>query len=28
MRPHSSLGWLAPATYAERLKTEQPAGLS
>jgi putative transposase len=27
-RPHSSLGWLAPATYAERWKAEQPAGLS
>lgn len=27
-RPHSSLGWLAPATYAERWKAEQLAGLS
>lgn len=27
-RPHSSLGWLAPATYAGRWKAEQPAGLS
>jgi putative transposase len=27
-RPHSSLGWLAPATYAERWEAEQLAGLS
>ena len=27
-RPHSSLSWLAPATYAERWRTEQPVGLS
>ncbi len=27
-RPHSSLGWLAPATYAERWEADQPAGLS
>jgi len=27
-RPHSSLGWLAPATYAACWKAEQPAGLS
>jgi len=27
-RPHSSLGWLAPATYAERWKADQLAGLS
>ena len=28
MRPHSSLGWLAPAAYAKRLVEEQPVGLS
>ena len=27
-RPHSSLGWLSPAAYAERWKELQPAGLS
>ena len=27
-RPHSSLGWLAPATYAGRWKADQLAGLS
>lgn len=27
-RPHSSLGWLTPATYADRWRTEQPVGLS
>jgi putative transposase len=27
-RPHSSLGWLAPATYARTLKEKQPVGLS
>ncbi len=27
-RPHSSLGWLAPAIYARRWETEQLAGLS
>ena len=27
-RPHSSLGWLAPATYAERWEAQQHAGLS
>ena len=27
-RPHSSLGWLAPATYAERWEADQLAGLS
>lgn len=27
-RPHSSLGWLAPATYADRWRAEQLAGLS
>ena len=27
-RPHSSLGWLAPATYAERWEAQQYAGLS
>ena len=27
-RPHSSLGWLAPARYAERWKADQLAGLS
>lgn len=27
-RPHSSLGWLAPATYADRWRTEQLVGLS
>ncbi len=27
-RPHSSLGWLAPASYADRWKADQPAGLS
>jgi putative transposase len=27
-RPHSSLRWLAPATYAQRWKADQPAGLS
>ena len=27
-RPHSSLGWIAPATYAERLEAQQHAGLS
>ena len=27
-RPHSSLGWLAPATYAERREADQLAGLS
>lgn len=27
-RPHSSLGWLAPATYAKRWEAEQLAGLS
>jgi putative transposase len=27
-RPHSSLGWLAPATYADRWKAEQAVGLS
>jgi transposase InsO family protein len=27
-RPHSSLGWLAPAAYARRLKDQQPVGLS
>jgi len=27
-RPHSSLGWLAPATYAGRCKADQLAGLS
>ena len=26
-RPHSSLGWLAPATYAERWEAQQHAGL-
>lgn len=27
-RPHSSLGWLAPAAYAERCRAEQAVGLS
>jgi putative transposase len=27
-RPHSSLGWLAPAIYADRWKADQLAGLS
>ena len=27
-RPHSSLGWLAPAAYAERWEAQQHAGLS
>jgi len=27
-RPHSSLGWLSPAAYAERWREQQPAGLS
>ena len=27
-RPHSSLGWLAPAAYAERCEAQQHAGLS
>jgi putative transposase len=27
-RPHSSLGWLAPAIYADRCKADQLAGLS
>ncbi|MBM3139835.1 MAG: transposase family protein [Chloroflexi bacterium] len=27
-RPHSSLGWLAPATYAGRWEADQLAGLS
>ena len=27
-RPHSSLGWLAPATYAERWEAQLHAGLS
>ena len=27
-RPHSSLGWLAPAAYAERGEAQQHAGLS
>ena len=26
-RPHSSLGWLAPAAYAERWEAQQYAGL-
>ena len=27
-RPHSSLGWLVPATFAERWKAKQTDGLS
>ena len=27
-RPHRSLGWLAPAAYAERWEAQQHAGLS
>ena len=27
-RPHSSLGWLSPAAYAERREAQQHAGLS
>jgi putative transposase len=27
-RPHSSLGWLAPAVYAERWRANNPVGLS
>ena len=27
-RPHSSLGWLAPAVYAEQRSAEQLVGLS
>ena len=27
-RPHSSLGWLAPAAYAEQRRAEQLVGLS
>ena len=27
-RPHSGLGWLAPAAYAERWEAQQHAGLS
>ena len=27
-RQHSSLGWLAPAAYAERWEAQQHAGLS
>ena len=27
-RPYSSLGWLAPAAYAERWEAQQHAGLS
>ena len=28
LRPHSSLGWLAPVVYAERCKANNPVGLS